>query len=219
MRCSYLKLVVFSLLLMGYVFIGSGTNSTSAQSGNYMLQSKDDTAITLNGVRFTKPNGYVTIAGNEIANSAFLFNKKYKEGFFIVVPSAPFDEKQLIGDLTNSGLSKFFPKEPQNYLWKPLNDLRKISRFEIGGGKAMGFNKRDLIIVQYHHFRIGDRDIFLGDLFELTRGKEAQEIYDEGLGGESMRGCNDSVEIIYPITGEKIEDNSPCEFTTIRPGS
>ena len=81
----------------------------------------------------------------------------------------------------------------------------------------MGFNNRDLVIVQVHRFQINGKELFAGDIFKWSNGNE-KEIFADGLGGESMKLCNDLVTIIYSVTGEKIDpDNLPCSLIAISP--
>ena len=181
------------------------------------IQKKYARATSLNGFKFRIPKGHVAIPGNEIPDSVFLFSKKHKEGFFLSVPAAKFDEVELTNRNTTVALKKFFPEASQDYAWKPLADRRTVSKFEVGASKTMGFNNRELVIVQVHHFQVNGKEIFVGDLFKWSNGDE-KEIFARGLGGESMQGCNDLVEIVYSVTGEKIDEtNSPCELIAILP--
>jgi hypothetical protein len=178
---------------------------------------KSKGTISLNGFEFRIPKNYVALPGSEAPDSVFLFSKKYAEGFFVFVPAAKFDEIESLNRNTTVALMKFFPAASSDYRWKPLSDRRTISKFEVGASKAMGFNNRELVIVQVHHFRINGKEFFIGDLFKWTNGNE-KEIFAEGLGGESMQGCNDLVDIVYSVTGEKIaETKFPCEFIGIVP--
>jgi hypothetical protein len=204
--------------LMGWGFLVSGSSLLSASEKTYEAPKSVSKTVTLNGVKVPIPKGYALLQGNDVENTIFFFHKKYSHGLFVSVPSLPFDENQLLNGITRVGLSKFFPNERQTYTWTPLSDRRKVSKFEVGGDKAMGYNKSNLIIVQAHHFRVGLRDLLIGDIFELNKGKEAEESFNRGLGGESMQGCNVIVEIIYSITGEEInETNSPCELIALPP--
>lgn len=179
--------------------------------------SKNARTISLNGFEFRIPKNYVAMPGDEVVDSVFLFSKKYNEGFFVFVPAAKFDEVEMVNRNAKVALKKFFPRGSPDYVWKSLADRRKVSKFEIGASKAMGFNNRDLIIVQVHHFQINGKELFVGDLFKWTNGNE-KEIFERGLGGESMQGCNDLVSIVYSVTGEKIDEtNSPCELIVILP--
>lgn len=202
--------------LMGWGLLVSGSSLLSLPEKTYVKPKSVSKTVTLNGMKVPIPKGYALLQGNDVENTIFLFHKKYSHGLFVSVPSLPFDENQLLNGITKVGLSKFFPKEHQTYTWTPLSDRRKVSKFEVGGDKVMGFNKSNLIIVQTHHFRVGGRDLLIGDIFELNKGKEAEESFNRGLGGESMQGCNVIVEIIYSITGEEInETNSPCELIAL----
>lgn len=178
---------------------------------------KNKRVISLNGLEFRIPKNYLALPGSEVADSIFLFSKKYVEGFFLTVPAGKFDEGELMNRNTMLALKKFFPALPPDYRWKLLSDRRTVSKFEVGTSKAMGFNNRDLIIVQVHHFQINGKDVFIGDLFKWTNGDE-KEIFEGGLGSESMQGCNDLVEIVYSVSGERIgETNFPCELIGILP--
>jgi len=217
MRVLNAKTTAFVILLMGSIFFVSVYGLPLSTKTGFTSANGSNPDITLNGLRFSIPKGYVRVAGNEVENSVFLFHKKYNEGFFISVPTTPFDLAKLLENNTDIALTKFFPKGPQNYHWKPLTDRRMISKFEIGASKAMGFNETNLVIMQVHHFLFAGRHIFIGDLFKWTHG-DNKEMFARGLGGDSMQGCNDLVEVVYSITGEKIDEtNSPCELIALPP--
>ena len=205
----------FILLIAVAIFSSPGFAVSSHQL--FAIQKKDTRTISLNGFKFRIPKGYIAIPGNEIVDSVFLFSKKDLEGFFLAVPAAKFDEVELMNRNITVALKKFFPAASQDFGWKQLADRRKVSKFEVGASKTMGFNNRDLVIVQVHRFQINGKELFVGDLFKWTNGDE-KEIFERGLGGESMQGCNDLVTIVYSVTGEKIDpDNLPCSLIAILP--
>ncbi|MDQ3474057.1 MAG: hypothetical protein M3447_10000, partial [Acidobacteriota bacterium] len=127
----------------------------------------------------------VAITENDVVDSVFLFSKKDNEGFFLSAPAAKFDEVELMNRNITAALKLFFPAASPDYGWKPLADRRRISKFEVGASKTMGFNNRDLVIVQVHRFQINGKELFVGDLFKWSNGNE-KEIFAGGLGGESM---------------------------------
>lgn len=218
MRRSNLNAMSLFTLLIGWGFLVSGYSLLFAPEQTCAAPKSVSKTVTLNGLKFPIPNGYVLLRGNDFENTVFLFHKKYSHGLFVSVPTLPFDEHQLLNGITRVSLSKFFPKERQTYMWTRLSDRRKVSKFEVGGDKVMGYNKSNLIIVQAHHFRVAGRDLFIGDIFEMNKGKETEESFNRGLGGESMQGCNAIVEITYSITGEKIgETDFPCELIALPP--
>lgn len=218
MRRSNLNSSFLFALLMGWGFLVSGSSLGSSPEITGATVNSVSKTVTLNGVKFPIPKGYVLAQGTDLENTVFLFYKKYNEGLFISVPPATFNQVELLNSNTEIALNKFFPGSSQAYTWKPLNDRRKISKFEIGTSKSMGFDKKNLVILQVHHFLVAGRHLFIGDLFKWTHGN-LQEMFATGRGGESMQGCNDLVEIVYSITGEKIDDtNSPCELIALPPG-
>ena len=217
-RSNLNSMLVFALLVSGG-FLVSGSSLGSSPEITCSTVNSVSKTVTLNGVKFPIPKGYLLVSGTDVENSIFLFYKKYDEGLFISVPPATFNEVELLNANTKMALNKFFPGSSQAYTWKPLNDRRKISKFEIGTSKSMGFDKKNLVILQVHHFLVGGRHLFIGDLFKWTHGN-LQEMFATGRGGESMQGCNDLVEIVYPITGEKIDEtNSPCELIALSPAN
>jgi hypothetical protein len=203
-------------LIAALAAVSTATVSQVSSHGAPLRERQNHRTVRLNGFEFRIPKSHRSIP-SEVVDTVFIFSKKHAEGFFLTVPSGKMDETELLNRNTEIALKKFFPELSQDYAWRPLSDRRKVSKFEVGTSKAMGFNKRDLVIVQVHHFQINGKEIFVGDLFKWTNGNE-KEIFAGGLGGESMQGCNDLVEIVYSVTREKIDDtNSPCELIAILP--
>ncbi len=207
--------IKFILITLIAVLCASGLPVRGHQP--FPIQKKDTRTISLKGFKFRVPKGYVAIPGNDGVDSVFLFSKKYDEGFFLSAPAAKFDEVELMNRNITAALKKFFAAASPDYGWKPIADRRRVSKFEVGASKTMGFNNRDLVIVQVHHFQINGKELFVGELFKWSNGNE-QEIFANGLGGESMQLCNDLVTIIYSVTGEKIDPNNlPCSLIAISP--
>ena len=217
-RHSNLEATYFFVAVLTCAFLGSGIGAPLTHETAPSSQKPATRNVTLNGIAFSIPKAYAQIPQTEIPNSAFLFYRKYGEGLIVAVPTAPFDQNDLLNTLTEAGVRRFFPRATQPFEWKRLDRPRKLSKFEIGGDQSMGFNKKSLIIVHAHHFRVADNDIFVTDLFKWDHG-DVKEKFAGGLGGESMQGCNDMVTIVYSITGEKIDEtNSPCELIALSPG-
>ena len=206
--------IKFRLLTLLVVFYAPGLPVGAHQP--FAVQKKSARTISFNGFKFRIPKGYVAIPENDVADTIFSSLRKIMR-VFLSAPAAKFDEVELLNRNTTAALRKFFPAASPDYSWKQLSDRRKVSKFEVGGSKTMGFNNRDLVIVQVHRFQINGKKLFVGDLFKWSNGNE-KEIFANGLGGESMKLCNDLVTIIYPVTGEKIDpDNLACSFIAIFP--
>jgi hypothetical protein len=169
--------------------------------------------LTLNGVVFTIPERFVKLPGEARANSVLLYDQQYKNGMVVVVPAAPFDEAELLKNLMQDSQKAFFPKETLPYQWKSTDLLRKVSKFEVKDALEKGLNRNHLLLFEYRHVVFNQRDVFVATIFEARRGKPAQEMFKAEAVAASMTTCRAAVEVIYSVTGEKIDpDRPPCEL-------
>ncbi len=181
--------------------------------GEFVFQSKKGQVLTLNGITFARPKRYALLP-SDTGNVIFMYNKNLREGLFIAALSAPFNQ-EVITNLIKTSVGKSFPKEPQTWVWKQAGDYQKISNFETGGGKSLGFNKKHLVVAQYRHLVFEKKGILVGYVYEGSKGKQAEEEFNMDYGSgtvvmvDPITVCDDSVEIIYSITGEKIDENNP----------
>jgi len=134
----------------------------------------------------------------------------------VVVPPGPFVEPDLLKTLKDDCLFTFFlQKKPaiQPYQWKVADTLRKVSRFEVGGGLAKGFNNNHLLVFEYRHVVYNQRDVFVGTIFEARKGKPAEAMFKGEEAAMSMTTCGAAAELIFSFTGEKIDpERPPCEL-------
>jgi len=187
----------------------------SATANNSRLVRPRGRSVVLNGLRFPIPRGYIQVLPSSIENSAFLYYGKYNLGIVLAVPQQSFVQADILTELTQAALNKFFPKEPGTFDWKQFQNHRKISKFESGGSEMMGFNGTDLFIVHSHRITVAGKDVSILDIFKWTEG-DSRDIFERGLGAESMEACNDEVEIIHAVTHEKVSaTSSPCELIAI----
>ena len=169
--------------------------------------------ITLNGLVFTIPQRYVRLPGEAPANSVFLYDKQNRDGMVVAVPAAPFVEAEVLNNLMKDSQRAFFPKETQPYQWKSTDLLRKVSKFEVKDALEKGFNRNHLLLFEYRHVVFNQRDVFVGTIFEARKGKPAEEMFNDEAAAASMTTCRASAELIYSLTGEKIDpDRPPCEL-------
>lgn len=175
------------------------------------------TSCQIGETKFACPKYFKLLSVNPDHSIAIFTQKKYGVGLFVASPQPGLNEDQLISDLAKTILAKLFPKEPQMTSWKAIPMSDRASKFEVGGGIAQGFNGNLSVLVKYRHLRFNGKDFFVGYASEFGRGPAARESFERGLGGDSMPGCNASVEIIHSITGEKVDDNNPCELVVTLP--
>jgi hypothetical protein len=206
---------VFILTLLSLILGWSIPGRALAQRKN-VVHRKQQTQ-TLNGVTFLLPKGFVQVFTSADKNGAFFFNKKEKEGLFIAAPNDSFDEAQLLQNLIKDSLTTYFPKEPQTYQWREGSKPIKVSKFEVESGKTEGFNKSNLISIEYRHLVYAKKHIFIGNVFEIASGKEAEERFNGDGETMSMGTCNTAVDVASSITGEKFTfDNTPCALVAIQ---
>jgi hypothetical protein len=169
--------------------------------------------VTVSGVVFTLPQGYLKVPGPERANFAFLYDTKNKNGMVLTVPTVPFVEKEVEENLKKVSLSTFFPKETRPYVWKSPNQLQKVSKFEVGDFLGKGFNQNSLLVFESRHIKFEEKDVFVATIFEARRGRLAKDMFNGEGTAMSMTTCRAAVEVIYALTGEKIDsEKPPCEL-------
>ena len=177
------------------------------------VQGSNAQQVTLNGVVFALPQRYVKVTGEARENFVFLYDKKYKDGMVVTVPTVPFVEQDVRDSLMKVSLRTFFPKETQPYVWKSANQLQKVSKFEVGDFLGKGFNQSNLLVFECRHIVFDKKDVFVGTIFEARKGKRAKEMFNGEGTAMSMTTCGASAEIIYSFTGEKIDpEKPPCEL-------
>ncbi len=215
MHSSNLRPVLL-IAICSFAYLSSGMNLSLGQKSSD--QSLQKLSCKAGNLSFACPEGFKLMPVESDKNLALLFQKKDGLGMFVIAPDTGFDEQKLMGDVTKTALAKFFPKESQSFSWKPINYSDSVSKYEVGGGMVKGFNGRLSVVIKYRHVKANGRDIFVGYVAEFSKGSEAKEFFEGAGYGDSMAGCNAAVEVIYSITGEKIdEDHFPCELVAPAP--
>jgi hypothetical protein len=175
-----------------------------------------DGTLTLKGVRFVVPSGLVQITNSGSDDVIFLFNNKDKEGTFVVIPSAPSEGDEVASRLIATVLRVYFPKESKDYRWHQAFAIRKVSRFETGNGATEGFNGTSLVVYEYRQVVFDGKNLLIGNIFEVDRGKEAAGRFNSGSKTISMGTCDTDARIIYSITNEKYDpSNPPCQLIAV----
>ena len=176
-----------------------------------------DHDCTIGDLHFACPKDFKPVTPEPAQQFALFYWKKYDVGLFVASPPSGFDERAFMTNVTKTSLTKMFPKDSQAFEWKPVNYSGSISKFEIGGGVAQGFNGSLGVLLKYRHLKINGREIIIGYASEFGRGAEAKEAFGRGLGGDSMPGCYAVVDVTYSISGEKMPENNPCDLIVTLP--
>jgi hypothetical protein len=194
-----------ALLVVGAAFFGA----TQAAGGQY----KRGRQLAINGLVFTIPQKYVRLTGGASDTAVFLFNSQNREGMVVAVPALPYVEQDVLGNLIKESQLRFFPKETEAYQWKSVNLLQKVSKFEVNDSLEKGLNRNHLLVFEYRHVVFNQRDVFIGTIFEARKGKVAAEMFKTEGAAMSMTTCSAAAELIYSLTGEKIDpERPPCEL-------
>ncbi len=215
MHNSSLRLVLV-IVICSFACLSSGVGLSLGQKSS--RQGSQKLSCKAGNLSFACPEGFKLIPIESEKNLALLFQKKYGLGLFVITPDSGFDEQKLMSDVTKAALSNFFPKESQSFSWKPINYSGSVSKYEVGGDMVKGFNGKLSVVIKYRHVKVKGKDIFVGYVAEFAKRNEAKEFFEGAGYGDSMAGCNAAVEVIYSITGEKIdEDHFPCELVVPAP--
>ena len=214
------NIFAFSLILVLCAAGWTDTNSSYARGLRTSRNGNKLSTCQVNGVTFPCPKGLVSIPSNLSENTLFLYNKKEKFGVFVVVPNTPFDEQQIISKTVELVASQWSNTGSQPFAWKPIKYFKPVSEFETSGGSLKGFNQKIMIQVDYHRLAIKQKSIFVGYVSETAKGNEARDAFSGDAFALPSSACEDSVKIIYSLTGEKENEvDPPCEFTSFRPAS
>lgn len=198
------------------VYLLAGTSLTFGQKRKASPRS----ACAAGGIAFKCPKGFKILPPGPDLNLALIFHKDDSLGVFVAVPQSGFDEQEFLSGVLKTASPKFFPKESEVYQWKlsPDDSSVKASKYEVGRGSAKGFNGTLAVYVGYRRVLFKGKDLLVGYIAKDSEGQEAKEFFEGNALASSMVGCDAVVEIIYSITGEKInEADPPCVIITDRP--
>ena len=163
-------------------------------------------------VRFACPKNFKPLPLDSAQQYGLYYWKKYDVGLFVASPAPGYDESKFMANVIRTSLVKMFPKDSQDFSWKGVPYSGRITKFEIDGTVAQGFNGSLGVLIKYRRLKFNGREIIVGYVSEFGRGVQAKESFARGLGGDSMPGCYAAVDTLYSITGEKMPENNPCDL-------
>lgn len=194
------------------------TNLAFAQKVSQRSSKKP--ACRIGGVSFVCPKGFEPIHSEGAQNYVLLFRKKDSYSLFVATPTQSVSENDLVNDVLKSSLVKLFPKEPQNFKFKPIDlsdtEVAKVSAKQIGGSGIKGYNGNIVVLEKHLLLKVRGKEFLVGYIAEQDRGESAKET-SEFLGGEVYSACFDLTQVIYSITGEKVSSKqNPCNIEIIQ---
>jgi hypothetical protein len=169
--------------------------------------------ISINGVVLSLPQRFARVAAPGPENTAFFYDRKYKEGLVIVVPGGPSSERDVMAELINRSLQTFFPKETTPFQWKSETGFQKVSRFEVSSLLSKGFNQNILLLFEGRHVVVDKKELFVATIYQARQGKPAQEMFNGEGAAMSMTTCQAAAEVVFSFTKEKVNpEKPPCEL-------
>ena len=166
----------------------------------------------LGSIRFTCP------AGMKLTQDTALYQVFTRKDVAVFVASAEgdVDVNEFVSTIAKASLKSLFPKENQNFDWKPLKPGKALSKFETDREGRQGFNGSLGMALDYRIVHFKTLQVLVGYVATLGRDPETKAIFDRNLPADTvatLAGCELSTKLIYSITGEKFDaDNSPCSL-------
>jgi hypothetical protein len=198
------------------VLLCLGAGLSSGQKSPRRARPKQ--SCNVGGIPFACPQGFKPVQLGAGRPLALFFDQEYGLGLFVAVAEPGSEAPTFVAELTREALAAFFPKESPGYVLKPVARPGRISKHEVGGSLAKGFNGSVAVILNYHRLRVRGKDIFVGYASEIGKGQEARDFFEGSGYAESMPGCNASVEVAHSLTGERINRRDPpCELRVLPP--
>lgn len=203
-RIYVVTIILWCLLLASEAFGQQASHLTSKKS-----------SCSAGTVTFTCPKDFKSLPIESKENLSLLFHRKNNLGLFVAIPESGFNEQKFMSEVVRTALTDMFPKESPEYAWKPFHYTDSVSKYEVSSGMVRGFNGALDVLITYRHIKVNGKEIFVGYVSGLGKGKEAEESFERGAITVDMNGCNASAEVIYSITGEKVDENNlPCSLIT-----
>ena len=190
------------------------TNEALAQKSS-SEKARQKTSCKAGNISFTCPNDFVSLPVEPEQKAILLFHNSKRYGLLVVEFEPDSNPYRLVNDIAVASLLKFFPTEKQEFIWKylaiPEEGLKSVSKYEVDGTEAIGFNGKIAVLFKHYQLKFKDKNFVIGYISEFGKGEEAKQRFEEDFVGDSMIACKPFVKLIYSITGEK-EDrkNPPC---------
>jgi hypothetical protein len=101
--------------------------------------------------------------------------KIYDVGLFVAAPAAGYDESKFRANVIRTSLAKLFAKDSQEFNWKGVPYSGRISKVEIDGTVAQGFNGSLGVLIKYRRLKVNGRafqDAFVIQVAATARPRE-----------------------------------------------
>jgi hypothetical protein len=199
-------LILISVLLLQINVIARSSKSSSQKrtsSGKFAIGKLKD-------IPFKFPATFklsMPLKAND--DTAIILHKEFESGIFLAISPEAFRRDEVIEKVRSLAIDRLLPKESKQFQWKRLEEVVKLSKYELTFGNFVGFNGQTRFVFEWHHLRFKKKDFLVGNFTVLERGKEAEEGFKQGYGGMSVLAVEASIALMNSITGEKIEAGMP----------
>lgn len=160
------------------------------------------------------PDDFERLADINVSTSLFKYqNKKTVLYFFVSIPNSSFDEEEV-----RNSISDYYsqPKDPE-FSWKVQKDpfmMQMKTKFEKSFGASLGFDGKTLINLKTATFKVQDRSIIFGYVWEWDDVTDKNERFNraDAIGDQAI-GCNAIVNTLNSITNEYPGEPQYCFLT------
>jgi len=127
-------------------------------------------------VRLACPKNFKPVPLEPAQQYNLYYWKKYNVGLFVAAPAPGYDESKFMANVIKTSLAKMFPKDSQDFDWKGVRYSGRISKFEIDGTIAQGFNGTLGVLIKYRRLKFNGRDIVVGYASDFGRGRRQRNL-------------------------------------------
>src|SRR5262245_29943494 len=191
---NILTAIFISIALMGICGLGRNLQPDPGHKAE----------VTIDGIKFSCPNGFTAQTVSGFTTTRLLRNDKYGVGGFVMLPG-----KSITDDFIEEkayALVSAILKKGAAYKWKRDTAYARVSKFETSGGGLLGFDGQKLVCFQYRLLSLEGKDVIVGKVFKLLQGADAKRAFDNGLGGMSIDSAAGESHVIVSLTGETYSD-------------
>lgn len=199
----------FGLLLIVFSFCFVSLVSGQSKSKKSLQQAK---SCKTNNISFPCPKDFQI--KTEAKNTFVAFNSTDKIGLYAFSPSETLSEQDLISETLKNALQTIYLTDYKDYEWKDSDDFfndSQYSEYESAKIAKAGFNKGKQQTIHLHLIRLSfkQKDLLVGFVYELSKGKTAQEMFNSWRGGGNGDASDNLQNLIAKITGEKKTEETP----------
>lgn len=175
---------------------------------SFQVNAQDKSTCKVGAFDFICPENLMDLTKSEPGNLFVGFNSKKDIYVFAFSPDKELNKNDLIKKTLEGAFSKVFYNNYSDYKIKDSEDFwgnSTWSKYEKEKFAKVGFNGQNDHVVHFQYVLLSfkGKQIITGFLYELERGKDARQKFDDWVGGGNGDAGSSLNELITSITGEK----------------